>query len=353
MKIVQAQNVNDAYVSGMSLLDRFGLERPSRNGPVLVAPEPVTTHYSSPRQRVLFNKQRNANPFFHLFESLWMLSGDRDVKLPVYFVKRMEDFSDNGLTFNAAYGWRWRHYRFSPFDEAQGMDQLEKIVTLLRNNRDDRRIILQMWDPVLDLGTPTKDAACNVVAKFEVFDNALNMIVFNRSNDIIMGCYGANAVHFSVLQEYIAKRAGLEVGWYEQISSNFHAYLRDWNKYWPIDPEIMRDPDWYDIEQEGAVVIEPLMTHPSKFDGECTHVCEMIRQSAIINEDVSREFYNPFFHVVCQPMSVAYFFYRQGQIRRAIEEMEKAIMTSRRIDWLIAGERWLRHIAAARITRSG
>jgi len=51
------------------------------------------------------------------------------------------------------------------------------------------------------------------------------MTVCNRSNDIIWGCYGANAVHFSMLQEYMAALVGVPVGEYRQFSNNFHAYL--------------------------------------------------------------------------------------------------------------------------------
>ncbi len=38
----------------------------SRNGPVLVIDEPVIITYEKPQERVLFNKERDANPFFHL-----------------------------------------------------------------------------------------------------------------------------------------------------------------------------------------------------------------------------------------------------------------------------------------------
>jgi thymidylate synthase len=350
MKLVTAQNVNDAYVSGMTLLNRLGIERASRNGPVLVCPEPVTTHYSHPRERVLFNKQRDANPFFHLFEALWMLTGGRDVKFPAYFVPRMADFSDDGETFNAAYGFRWR--RFGLYQSP--IDQLEVIIKQLRVNRDDRRVVLQMWDPYLDLATNTKDAACNVTAKFSIFGDALNMIVFNRSNDIIMGCYGANAVHFSILQEYLAQRIGVSVGWYEQVSSDFHAYLgKDWSKMWPLAPSTMDDPNWYDTDNEAHVVVEPLMSHPAKFDVECAGIVGRVRHDRVIPESVTREFYNQFFHVVCQPMSVAYAQYRDGLLLDAIHTMDVALDTTRQIDWLVAGRRWLNRRLKARTTEAG
>jgi hypothetical protein len=46
---------------------------------VLVSQTPVVTCYSAPTQRVLFSPMRDANPFFHLMEALWMLAGRDDV----------------------------------------------------------------------------------------------------------------------------------------------------------------------------------------------------------------------------------------------------------------------------------
>ena len=50
------------------------------------------------------------------------------------------------------------------------------------------------------------------------------MTVTNRSNDMIWGAYGANAVHMSVLLEYMAGMLGYGVGAYYQFSNNLHAY---------------------------------------------------------------------------------------------------------------------------------
>jgi hypothetical protein len=54
------------------------------------------------------------------------------------------------------------------------------------------------------------------------------MLVTNRSNDIVWGAYGANAVHFSYLLEYVASSIGVKVGRYWQVSNDFHIYERHW-----------------------------------------------------------------------------------------------------------------------------
>jgi thymidylate synthase len=82
-----------------------------------------------------------------------------------------------------------------------------------------------------------KDVPCNTNAFFRVTNGKLDMMVNCRSNDIFWGAYGANAVHFSFLQEYVASSIGVEVGRYWQNSFNFHAYVDRFPKEkWPSTP---------------------------------------------------------------------------------------------------------------------
>src|SRR3974390_2807104 len=110
MRVIKVRNVHLALPKGLALLQEYGVVRDSRNGPVTVMEEPVTTTYIRPCERVLFWKERDANPFFHFFESLWMLAGRDDLAFLTKFVKRFEDFSDDGLTLHGAYGYRWLRY---------------------------------------------------------------------------------------------------------------------------------------------------------------------------------------------------------------------------------------------------
>lgn len=230
MKVITAENVHVALPLALQMLEQIGVERESRNGPVLVAPCPVTTVYHKPLERVLFYPERDANPFFHLYESLWMLAGREDVAGVARYVPRMADFSDDGSTFHGAYGYRWRHHFCC--------DQLTIIAEALKNNPDDRRCMLQMWCASSDLGAAGKDFPCNTMASFQRgVAGELNMTVFCRSNDIILGAYGANAVHFSMLLEYMALMIGCPVGSYTQVSVNWHAYKEMLGKVATIRPD--------------------------------------------------------------------------------------------------------------------
>jgi len=182
--------------------------------------------FENPRERVLFWARRDANPFFHFFESLWMLAGRNDVAFLQQFVGRMKLFSDDGKRFHGAYGYRWRQH-FDPSDvRLSGMDQLVILGERLAMDPTDRRSVLTMWDPTVDLGADGKDFPCNTHAYFSRnVRGELDMSILNRSNDVIWGLYGANAFHFSVLQEYMAARIGCHVGTYFHFSNNYHAYL--------------------------------------------------------------------------------------------------------------------------------
>jgi thymidylate synthase len=242
----KTDDVNAALQIGINYLLREGVEEQSRNGSVIVAPGPVLTEYVNPRRRVLFSPLRDANPFFHVMESLWILSGANDVEFVEYFAKQMRAYSDDGVTSWGAYGWRWRNFF--------GWDQLEAIIAELKKDPKSRRCVLTMWNawpgagdydqnrtmnrdnPDLhdhDLQVATHgglDVPCNTHVYLDCRGGKLNITVCNRSNDIIWGCYGANAVHFSFFHEYMAMRIGIPMGVYRQFSNNFHVYTDVFNR---------------------------------------------------------------------------------------------------------------------------
>jgi len=213
---VLARNVHDALPKVLRELSIHGVNAETRNGPVLQFPAPLCVEYEYPRERVLFWEARDANPFLHFFESLWMLAGRQDVAFLSQFSKQISTYSDDGERYHAAYGYRWLHH----FE----VDQIRKVIDGLKADQTCRRQVIGIWDPHADLGTKSKDLPCNLTITFQIGLAGLNMTVFNRSNDIIWGMLGANAVHFSFLHEYVASAIGVAMGKYYQISVNAHAY---------------------------------------------------------------------------------------------------------------------------------
>ena len=100
MITISVDNVNDALKDGIKLIHSHGVAIPSRNGATLEVPEPVSTVYHRPYEKVLLSKVRDANPFFHLMEAMWILAGRSDVKFLSEFNKRIVNYSDDGVVFN-------------------------------------------------------------------------------------------------------------------------------------------------------------------------------------------------------------------------------------------------------------
>lgn len=283
------RNVNQAFSEIFWKLKVLNLEpEHTRNGPAIVHPEMVTTVYTRPTERVLFHEGRDANPIFHLMESIWMLAGRKDVAFLTQFNSRMGDFSDDGANFNAAYGHRWRNHF--------GRDQLTDVIRLLRRDHATRQAVIQIWDSA-DLAKNTKDKACNTQIVFDVRKGRLNMTVFNRSNDIWWGAYGANAVHFSVLQEFVAAATGHPVGVYRQVSNNLHLYT----ELYDATPYLLSPPvsEEYDHYSRGAVVPSPLMIDSDyeRFLEECEVFCEN-------PFDERTRYASPFFDYAARPMAL-------------------------------------------------
>lgn len=351
MYVIGAVNVNDAYRQGMRYLSIFGQRRESRNGPVLRARVPVTTVYGHPRQRLLFDAQRDANPFFHLFEALWILDGRNDLWTLEHFLPQFKAFSDDGLTLHGAYGHRLRRH-FTQGHEGLWLDQLEWAAQRLKNNPDDRRVVLQIWDPNLDPLAESADIPCNDTIKLCIVDNALDMYVFNRSNDIIWGCYGANAVHFSMVQEYVAAMIGVDVGVYEQISTDFHAYVEQpykWEKYWPLNDtpfDEARQSTWVNPYLRMEMYIHPLVDDPRTFDDELKDCMNWLNLGVLHAQEFDT-YTNTFFRDIVLPMYRAFRIYKDHKDPQAAYELLTEIVEQRlsrgemSADWIHAGRRWL------------
>ena len=231
MQSINARGVSEALYLGKQALESQGREVQTRNGLAIEFPTPVMTTYTHSRERVLFYPERDANPYFHLMESFWMLAGRNDVRWISQFNGRMNNYSDDGEHFHGAYGFRWRSWF--------GKDQLNLAQERLLTYENDRRTVVSMWDPREDMQTHNdgKDYPCNTQIFFWVRDEDLNMTVVNRSNDMIWGAYGANAVHMSMLLEYMAGILELGVGTYYQFSNNLHAYAEVLEKLNGMKPD--------------------------------------------------------------------------------------------------------------------
>jgi thymidylate synthase len=355
--VLEARNVNYALAQGVTHIHNWGVREPSRAGDVLRELSPVTTVYLSPQERVCLHPWRDANPFFHLIESLWMIAGRDDLKTLTRYVSTFGQFSDDGETVPGAYGKRWRDW-FHPADGVDGSaDQLNEVVRQLRANPRDRRVVIQMWDAFVDPArnrAGSKDVPCNVIALPFETEGRLNLTVFCRSNDMVLGAYGANAVHFSFLLEYLAARVGLEVGRYYQVSNNFHAYVENAG-----DPQACWPVDWGPVDPYAAGAVEPFPLFKD-FDGfeasgrgwRIDDQGDLLRDR-FIQEDLSIFFEEgasasataarwPFLSKIVVPMALAHRHWKQGKGEdRYIGALEILDQMPPANDWRMAAVEWV------------
>jgi len=220
---IQAYNVPQLYAEGMSVFHMYAMEAPSRNGPVYTIPDPVELVIQNPKQRVLFDPVRDANPFFHVMEAIWMFSGGYYAKFLLEFNKGYAKYVEPSGEVHGAYGARWLwHF---------GKEQIREVIKILREDPHSRQAVIQMWDASRDLSKPIgipdyKDRPCNTQICFRTRPQSgrLDMTVFNRSNDFVWGAAGANAVHMTMLHEIVATCTGQPVGTYRVVTNNLHLY---------------------------------------------------------------------------------------------------------------------------------
>ena len=152
---------------------------------------------------------------------------------------------------------------------------------------------------------------------------------------MLWGAYGANVVHMSILQEYIATMIGVEMGDYRQISDSFHVYTETpvWEKVkdLKIDPYNYRaysNPyDNLDGYQQTSLITDPLRFH-----------WELDRFFNIHPNDMDQQGWeNPAFKEIAVPMTITY-----SKHKNKDSSVYEALNDIKPMDWKIACFDWIR-----------
>lgn len=363
------RNINDAFtgiVSGIHTGTIPTVVSSSRNGEVLYVEEPVIVSYSHPRERVLFNTARDCNPFLHLYESLWMLAGRNDVAPLAYFAENFKSYSDDGQTLNGAYGYRWRSKEIvDPEPQSPGdvpwvrIDQLDILIKHLRETPNSRRAVLTMWnveDDLLKINT-SRDVCCNTHVYFQIENGVkdglhdvpqfLNMTVCNRSNDAIWGMLGANAVHFSFLQEYVACSLGLDVGTYNQMTNNLHVYTET-NSGWEPEKWLTARSlaETFPADSYGSTGVPlfklgssdaDLEVSRARFDKECRLFADLHWRPTELTAETGKLFDTFFLRHTADPMMHAFHMHKQRDYSAALHWCNRITAP----DWRLAATGWI------------
>ncbi|TFH88466.1 thymidylate synthase [Billgrantia azerbaijanica] len=168
---------------------------------------------------------RGLNPFFMFAEAAWVLEGRNDLSSLEYYIKSYSIYSDDNISLNGAYGYRIRSYF--------GFDQIEAVVSELKRTPRSRRALITLYSPSDIINYRSKDLPCNVSMAFKIRREALDITVFNRSNDIFMGV-PYNFFVFRCIQFYIASLLGVPVGVQRHITDSLHLYKKNKDSVYEI-----------------------------------------------------------------------------------------------------------------------
>lgn len=231
--LINALNVNDAYIQAARLIDSHGAVTQSEKG-TTKAVKRATICVTNPKERYVTLDGRNNSIAAAIAETFWVLSGSKVISGWLeYFLHRAPLYSDDGVTWTRAYGpMLYQH------------NQWAGVIKYLEANPQTRQAVLSIFDPAQESydaikfnhGTPhIKDRSCNNMLYFDVNQETkqLDVTVINRSNDVSYGVFTINFFEFSFLQEltalYLHQKHPEEfaegIGNYTLFSNNLHVYL--------------------------------------------------------------------------------------------------------------------------------
>lgn len=180
----------------------------------------VLLRLTNPRAR-LSRSETKGTIFSCLGELFWILSGSDRLDHIQYYLKRYDEFSDDGITVSGAYGPRL-------FDGRKKSTQIKKLVDFLRVQPGSRRAVVQIYSEA-DFELDGKDVPCTLTLQFAIRNGLLDMITFMRSNDIFKGL-PHDIFCFTMLQEMIAAQLGIGLGMYTHTVGSLHMYDTDSEK---------------------------------------------------------------------------------------------------------------------------
>lgn len=113
------------------------------------------------------------------------------------------------------------------YDFPEGhMDQVDRLLFLLKNNPTDRRMIVNMWAPedLTDMGLPP----CAYETLWDISNGKLNMTLVQRSGDFLAAAApgGWDCTQYALLQCILAHVLELSPGEFIHIVNNLHIYNR-------------------------------------------------------------------------------------------------------------------------------
>ena len=166
-----------------------------------------------------------------IHELLWFLQGDTNVKyLQDNGVRIWNEWADENGDLGPIYGSQWRNWN------GEGIDQLAQVVDKLKNNPNDRRMIVSAWNvsKIPEMHLPP----CHMMFQFYVANGKLSCMLYQRSCDMFLGV-PFNIASYALLTMMLAQVCDLEPGEFVHTLGDTHIYH---NHFEQVKEQLRREP---------------------------------------------------------------------------------------------------------------
>tara|TARA_Y100000817_G_scaffold310406_1_gene301017 strand:+ start:2817 stop:3644 length:828 start_codon:yes stop_codon:yes gene_type:complete len=219
-------NIDYQYIELLHSIFQYGQRRTTRNATTLSI-FGVTLHMDLSKGFPLLTTKKM---FFKgvVTELAWFLRGSTDVTELHEHNNHIWDGNTKDRDFDAGpvYGFQWRHFGADYISckedyTGQGIDQIEKIIHLIKTNPHSRRIYLSAWNPMdeEEMCLPP----CHVSYQFYVQSGKLYCQMYQRSADVFLGL-PFNIASTALLVHLIAHECDLQVGSVRIVVGDAHIY---------------------------------------------------------------------------------------------------------------------------------
>ena len=166
-----------------------------------------------------------------IHELLWFIKGDTNVKyLQDNGVRIWNEWADENGDLGPIYGSQWRNWN------GEGIDQLAQVVDKLKNNPNDRRMIVSAWNvsKIPEMPLPP----CHMMFQFYVANGKLSCMLYQRSCDMFLGV-PFNIASYALLTMMLAQVCDLEPGEFVHTLGDTHIYH---NHFEQVKEQLRREP---------------------------------------------------------------------------------------------------------------
>lgn len=155
-----------------------------------------------------------------LYELLWFLSGDTNVKfLNEHGVTIWDPWADENGDLGPVYGSQWRSW---PGPDGEAIDQLGNVVSEIKRDPNSRRLVVSAWNPAVvdQMALPP----CHTLFQFYVAEGRLSLQLYQRSADVFIGV-PFNIASYAALLLMVAQVTGYRPGEFVHTLGDAHVYV--------------------------------------------------------------------------------------------------------------------------------